>query len=249
MSCHELGWPEWTFACVAVGVVIGVVFVAVQRRTAVRGGDPLLRLDVLRVPGFGSGLSALACMQVTYGGFLFAFTLHLQTGLGRSALATGLTYVPMATVFGLVGYSWRRIPARTYPILPALGLVGCVLAYLGFALAPTGGALMWVALVVDGVGMGLAVSPLLALSLLEVPVAQAGDASGLLTTTMQLSQVLGVAVFGTVFLSLRGATAAISATSYGLAVLALAGVVPAVVLARTVLGRTVPARTVSSVVR
>jgi len=104
--------------------------------------------------------------------------------------------------------------------------------------------------VVDGVGMGLAVSPLLTQSLVHVPLSQAADASGVLTTTMQLGQVVGVAVFGAVFLSLEQrsaphlsaqahvSAAALSTTSDGLALLALIGVVAARALSRTVLRTT-----------
>jgi hypothetical protein len=104
-----------------------------------------------------------------------------------------------------------------------------------------------VALAVDGVGMGLSTGPLLTQSLVRVTPRTAADASGLLTTTMQLGQVLGVAVFGTVFLSLwdslrerpavlaegHASAAALSTTAWWLALLALAGVTPAVLLSRT----------------
>ena len=70
---------------------------------AARGGDPLLNLDVLRAPALPAGLAALAVLQVAYGGLLFAFTLHLQAGLGQSALRAGLSYLPMAAAFGLAG--------------------------------------------------------------------------------------------------------------------------------------------------
>ena len=62
----------------------------------------------------------------------------------------------------------------------------------------------WLALllVVYRIGMGAAFSPVLAQALVHVPSSQAADASGLLITAMQLSQVVGVAVFGGLFLSL-----------------------------------------------
>jgi MFS family permease len=97
---HEAGWPAWSFGCVAAGVALAAVFVLIERRVATRGGDPLLNLGVLRAPALPSGLAALACTQVGYGGLLFAFTLHLQAGLGQSALRAGLSYLPMAAAPG-----------------------------------------------------------------------------------------------------------------------------------------------------
>jgi MFS family permease len=248
---HEVGWPAWTFVCIAAGVVLAGIFVPVERRIAARGGGPLLNLDVLRAPGITSGIATLSCMQVTYGGFLFIFTLHLQAGLGDSALRVGLTYISMSAAFGLVGFYWRKLPERIHYTLTPVGLTMCVLAYLGISAAmrdgANGGPLMWVALVAAGVGMGLSASPLLAQALVHVPLSQAADASGLLTTTMQLGQVIGVAAFGTVFLTLKQrpaphsspqayvSSAALSTTGYWLALLAAFGLAASITLARTVL--------------
>src|SRR5262249_27773220 len=78
--------------------------------------------------------------------------------------------------------------------------------YLGIAAAVRGGSaggpLLWLALAVAGVGLGLTIPPLLTQSLVGVPLSQAADASGLVTTAAQLSQVIGVAGFGTGYLSL-----------------------------------------------
>ncbi|GAA4630583.1 MFS transporter [Actinoallomurus vinaceus] len=241
---REAGWPAWSFGCVAAGIVLAGVFIPVERRIAARGGDPLLDPAVLRTPGVGAGIGALAAMQVGYGGFLFVCTLHLEAGLGDSALRVGLTYLPMAATFGLVGFSWRALPATTHRVLPPIGLALCGVAYLGISAAvrdgANGGTPLWAALAADGIGMGLSVSPLLTRSLLHVRLSQAADASGLLTTTMQLGQVLGVAAFGTVFLALRdhavesahASATALSTSGYWLALLAAIGLIPAVALSR-----------------
>jgi MFS family permease len=115
MLGHQEDWPGWVFACLAAGLALAVAFVLVERRIADRGGDPLLNLEVLRAPGLVPGLAAVAVIMITYGGFLFSFALHLQTGLGDSALRAGLTFAPCALVFGFCGYFWRRLPSRPRP--------------------------------------------------------------------------------------------------------------------------------------
>jgi EmrB/QacA subfamily drug resistance transporter len=247
---HEAGWPAWTFVCVAAGIVLAGVFVLVERGIAARGGDPLLNLAVLRAPGMLSGLGTLTCMQVTYGGFMFVLALHLQEGLADSALRAGLTFVPVAGVFGLVGFYWRALPARVHHALSPAGLAVCVAGYLGIAAGFHDGTqdspLLWTALVVCGAGMGLILSPLLAQALVRVPPAKAADASGLLTTTMQLGQVIGVAAFGTVYLSLatpfpplalartHASAQAMVTSAEWMAVLSAVGVLGGIALARTV---------------
>jgi hypothetical protein len=52
-----------------------------------------------------------------------------------------------------------------------------------------------------GLGLGLSVSPLLTQPLVHVPAARAADVSGLLATTVQFGQLMGVAVIGSVYLS------------------------------------------------
>ena len=56
-------------------------------------------------------------------------------------------------------------------------------------------------LVVAGIGFGLVVAPMIDLILTDVPVEDAGSASGLLNTTQQVGMALGVALVGVIFFS------------------------------------------------
>src|SRR6266536_2047810 len=211
---------------------------------AARGGDPLLNLGVLASPGLAAGLAALTAAMIGYGGFLFSFALHLQQGLGDSALRAGLTFAPGAAAFGAMGYWWRRLPSRIHHALTPAGLAIGTLAYLGLALdlpaGGRGGIWLFLLLVVYGAAFGAAFSPLVTQALVRVPRSEAADASGLLTTTIQLSQVIGVAVFGSLFLTLAahpGANAsatAFSTVNSWVAALTVLGIAGALLLARTV---------------
>ena len=235
---REAGWPAWCFGCVAAGLALAAGFVLLERRVAARGGDPLLNLAVLRARALPSGLVTLAFTQVGYGGLLFAFTLYLQAGLGQSALRAGVSYLPMAVVFGLAGYHWRRLPAAARKVLVPAGLAVSAAAYLSLAagLHRHNGVLTWTGLAVVGLGLGLSVSPLLTQSLTHVPQARAADASGLLTTTVQLGQLLGVAAVGSVYLSRATSPGAMAVTACWLAALSAAGLLAAAVMARAARG-------------
>ena len=247
MLGHQENWPWWTFACIALGLVLAVTFVLVERWIADRGGDPLLNLAVLRAPGLGSGLIAVAVLMITYGGFLFSFALHLQAGLGDSALRAGLTFAPCALVFGACGYFWRRLPASWHHLLAPLGCLVAVAGYLAVAsvLRSGGRAGLWLqaGLIITGAALALGFSPLVTYALIRVPVRHAADASGLLTTTIQLGQAVGVATFGSLFLTLdagRNAATpgvsghALAVTMSWLAAAMLLAVVAGIPLARTV---------------
>jgi MFS family permease len=242
---QQQGWPAWTWVSLAAGAVLGVAFLAIERSVAARGGDPLLNLRVFRAPGMSAGLAALTVGMTAYGGLLFSLALHLQLGLGDSALRAGLTFAPAAAAFGATGYWWRRLPSRVHHVLTPAGFAVATLAYLGLAsdlhAGGRGGAWLTLLLVAYGVGMGAAFSPLLTQALVQVPGSEAADASGLLTTTIQLSQVIGVAVFGGLFLSLaahqqaHASATALSTVMVWLAAVTVLAVVCATLLARTVL--------------
>jgi hypothetical protein len=180
--------------------------------------------------------------MITYGGFLFSFALHLQAGLGDSALRAGLTFAPCALVFGACGYFWRRLPDSSHHLLAPLGCLVAVGGYVGVALVlhsgGRGGLLLQLALVVTGASLALGFSPLVTHSLVRVPLHQAADASGLLTTTIQLGQAVGVATFGSLFLTLDSVPVvsghALAATLEWLAAMMVLGVLAGIPLARTV---------------
>ena len=247
MLGHQENWPAWVSACIALGLVLAVVFVGVERRIADRGGDPLLNLAVLRAPGLGPGLAAVAVLMITYGGFLFSFALHLQAGLGDSALRAGLTFAPCALVFGACGYFWRRLPTGSHHLLAPLGCLAAAGGYLTVAAilrsGGSGGIPLQLALVVTGAALAFGFSPLVTHALVKVPPRHAADASGLLTTTIQLGQAVGVATFGSLFLTLdadRGAAGpaasghALAITFGWLAAALVLGAAAGIALARTV---------------
>ena len=67
-----------------------------------------------------------------------------------------------------------------------------------------GVAVLAVPVTVIGIGQGLVMSPLFGVVLSDVPVTRAGTASGTLGTAQQTALALGVALLGSLFLSLSG---------------------------------------------
>jgi EmrB/QacA subfamily drug resistance transporter len=227
---HELRWPAWTFVSLVVGALLAVLFVVVERRIE----HPLMNLAVLRVPGVASGLATLAAGMIAYGGFLFTTSVHLQTQLGNSPLRAGLLFAPAGVLFGLCGYYWRRLPARSHHLLVTIGFAVGAAGYLITATVFAGrssSVVIAASLLVFAVGVGTAFGPLMTHTLVNVPLASAADASGLVTTTLQLGQVIGVAVFGSLYLTLTAN--AIATTLSWIAALTAVGVLLSIPLART----------------
>jgi hypothetical protein len=153
----------------------------------------------------GRAVLRITVVMAVNAGFLFTLTLHVQGGLGYSALRAGLKFAPTAVVFGAVGLTWRRWPAGVQKALVAGGFTLTALgsAAVGAVLRDggDGGPWTYVAFVAVGSGLSLAFSPTLTGALARVRQQDAADASGLLVTVTQLGQVIGVAVFGTLFLN------------------------------------------------
>jgi MFS family permease len=210
---HEEDWPVWGWLMLGASVVVLAAFVVLERRASA----PLIPGRVAGAPGMRAGLAAIFLCLCTFGGFLFSLALHLQGDLGYTPLRAGLFFIPGAGGFALSSLNWRRVPARWHrPMIP-LAILVAGLGYLGLALFESGGVGLEVAMGVAGLGLGAAFGPLLSVTLTHVAVADAADASGLLVMTNQLGQVVGVATFGTLFLSLAPPTGhALTVTSVAL---------------------------------
>ncbi|MFF2325758.1 MULTISPECIES: MFS transporter [unclassified Streptomyces] len=230
---QELGWPVWSWVCLIASVGFFAGFVGYESRLAARGGAPLIAPRVLRVPGIAMAALRILLVMAVNAGFLFAMTLHVQGGLGYSALRGGLMFAPTALVFGVVGLTWRRWPGRLQAALVpggfVLAAVGSVAVGLLMRDGGDGGVWFYAASAVVGGGMALGFSPTLTGALANVRPEDAADASGVLVTVTQLGQLIGVSVFGTLYLNrldasgTQGSAHALWACCLALSVAAVAG--------------------------
>ncbi|WJV51452.1 MFS transporter [Streptomyces flavofungini] len=202
---EQEGWPLWTWVSLGAAAVLAVLFGGYEARLARRGGAPLISPRVLRVPGMGLAVFRLAAVMAVNSGFLFVLSLHVQGGLGYSALRAGLTFAPSAIVFGVVGLTWRKWPAALQRALIPGGFALSALSFVATGLllrdGGDGGLWLYVPFVVGGIGLSLGFSPTLTRALATVRPEDAADASGFLATVTQLGQLTGVAAFGAVFLA------------------------------------------------
>jgi MFS family permease len=200
-----LSWRPAFLINVPIGIVLLVLsrrYLPGERLPSSRRLWPLFDVGILAIRRFRLGLISMAAMQAAYGGFMFVYTLHLHASTGADAVQTGLTFLAIAVPFGVAGYGWRRLPARMWLWLPGVGLLVSAPAYMGaIGFRPATPAAS-ASLVVLGTGLGLTVGPLMAQALSTIPTALVGDASAGLTTTVQLAQAGGVAIFGALYASL-----------------------------------------------
>ncbi|MFE7194856.1 MFS transporter [Kitasatospora sp. NPDC057541] len=231
---HELGWPGWGWAMLTASALLFALFAVVERRIARRGGQPLISGRVLGAAGLLPAVGAVFMILLAFAGFMFSFALHQQSGLGYSALRAGLDSAPVAAGFGVASLYWQRLPGRLHGVLPTLGAGLLAVGYVLFGvLLRDGSAVGAVALALSAVlGLlgGCAYAPLVTRALARVAPADAADGSGVVVTAVQLGQVIGIALVGSVFLGAVDPPASAADSGHGL-LLATATVGGAVALA------------------
>jgi hypothetical protein len=145
--------------------------------------------------------------------------------------------------FGVSGPTLRWVPerfsARVSPFgFTLLGAVFLAIAVEGRFSVPQGMPLV-VLLGFGGLGMGVGFSSLIGHLTAAVTPDTASDLSGVVSTNSELASVLGVAVFGTLYLALaQGHDATIAVDAFALVAAALGGaaLLAAVAAARSVRG-------------
>lgn len=201
-------WP-FTFSPVVVALVVGVLaltaFVLVERTRARAGRPVLLDLSLLRIRSLRYGSIAALIVALGEFGMLFALPLYVQGVLGFTALQTGVLVLALAIgtflISGGTAQLSRRIGGRG---VVRVGLLLEVVAVTGLALSITATANAWVLaawLFLYGVGVGLATAQLTNVIMVDVPVAESGQASGFQSTVRQVGSALGIALLGSVLVT------------------------------------------------
>lgn len=203
---RDAGWPAWTWVCFAASLPAFAWFVGVERRVGRRGGQPLITLSLLTRKPVVYALVSQAATRATYFALLFVLAQYLQAGLHKSATYSGLVLVSWVAAFGVSGPLLGRMPATLKHWVAPLGTVLLALAFTGIGMGAwagsTSGVLLTSLLGLGGLGYGAAFSGTLTHLTSAVEDRYAPDMSGLFNTTLQVGGVLGVALFGTVYLDL-----------------------------------------------
>ena len=198
------GWPAWTFALIAAGAVLLVVFVRYEQR---RSDNALIESSLLTNRMYLSGIAVMLCLFGAFGGLLLCVSLYGQLGEGWSPIHAGLTLTPMVAglIFGMIvsGFLVGRLGRHLLHIgitLVALGAVTLAVMLTGTDAASTWDLVPGLLLV--GAGVGTVLGQIIQFILAAVSMNEVGSASGVMEASQQLSTSLGVATLGTIFLAL-----------------------------------------------
>ncbi|MFJ3198914.1 MFS transporter [Streptomyces sp. NPDC086989] len=206
---RENGWPLWGFVCMIASPVVFAVFLAYEKHKIKKDGSPLVELSLFKVKSFAGGIAVQLTFGLVTGVFFLVWTLYMQMGLGWTPLHAGSTGIPFSIAVSVAaGLSVEKlVPRFGRKVLQAGALVMAagLLLYIWEARHYGMGIASWqmaAPLVVMGVGMGLIVAPLNDTILSQVPREHAGSASGLINTTGQMGNALGLGLTSVVFFGL-----------------------------------------------
>jgi EmrB/QacA subfamily drug resistance transporter len=191
-SVHTIG-----FGAAAIALLAG--FWALESRLA----NPIMPPRVFAIRGLATSSAVRGLFVCGMYAMFFIGTLYMEHIRGFGVLTTGLAFLPQTIVLALLSLgpvAWLvgRFGPRP-PMLVGLlcGVAGLFLLTQVHADSPYLPDL-FVPMVLMGFGAGLAFMPLLTVAMAEVPRSDAGLASGIVNTSLQMATAVGVAVLGTV---------------------------------------------------
>jgi EmrB/QacA subfamily drug resistance transporter len=199
LGINQHGWgATQTIVGGAVSLALLAAFILRQARIA----NPLMPLRLFRSRNVAGGNAMQALLVAGMFGMFFLGALYFQRVLGYDALQVGLAFLPATLIMGTLslGFSERlimRFGPRT-TLIPGVSLVG--LGLLLFARTPVDGNYLTDVLpsmVLIALGVGTSFPSLMTVAMSGATPSDAGLASGLVNTSMQVGGAVGLAVLAT----------------------------------------------------
>ena len=195
----EYGWGSpIVFVPLIGGLALLAAFLWHEEHTP----HPMLPLELFRVRNFAIGNLATLMIYGGLGGATFFVTIFLQQVAGFTAIAAGLSLVPLTIIMWLLSRRWGALSERIGPRL-----------LMGFGPIVAGIGLIWMGrlradvnyvtdllpgILVFGLGLSATVAPLTNTVLGSVPQHHAGVASGVNNQVSRVAALLAIAVLGAI---------------------------------------------------
>jgi EmrB/QacA subfamily drug resistance transporter len=207
---RQLGWPAWTYVSMALCLPVLAAFVWYERIKGRRDGSPLVPLGLFRDRAFSAGMAVAVTFFLGIASFGLVLTLFLQLGLGFNPLHAGLTFLPFSAGVLVSSAAAARLAPRfgrgvtmAGALIIAAGMAGLIATVHHYGAAVTTWDLV-PGLAAAGLGVGAVIAPLADIVLAGVPHRDAGSASGVFNTGLQVGNSIGIALIGVIFFGMLG---------------------------------------------
>jgi EmrB/QacA subfamily drug resistance transporter len=204
IKAQEWGWGSAsTLAFLAVGLILLVVFCLVEARTRFA----LLPMRLFRNRSLSIGTATILVGFLALYGVLFFLTLYLQNVHGYSPVQAGVRLLPLSLTMMFSAPLGGVLTERFGPRLPlslGLALVGVALLLMTGLGVDSGFGALWPPMAMVGIGLGFVITASAEAIVGNAPVDDAGIASGLQSTAIQVGGVMGTAILGSILSSTVG---------------------------------------------
>ena len=217
LRAGEWGWvqakeggPSWAGLSPTVWLVIAGffalwVFHRWQIRRVSRNEEPLVRPGMLKNRQLSGGLTMFFFQYLVQAGFFFVVPLFLSVCLGLTALATGVRLLPLSITLLVAALGIPRFLPNISPRLVVrtglLSLFAGTLVLLAGLDADAGPEIVFVPMLLIGLGIGALASQLGAVTVSAVPDDESPEVGGLQNTATNLGASLGTALAGSLMIA------------------------------------------------
>lgn len=196
VNANEAGWTSArTLGMLGLAAALVGAFIVVERRVA----QPLMPLELFRHRNLAvANVSGVLWAAAMFAWF-FMSALYMQLVLGYTPLQVGLAFLPgnLIMAFMSLGASARIVVRWGIPGPFAVGLLIAAAGLALFARAPVQGSFLvdvFPAMVLLGIGAGIAFNPMLLAAMNDVAPEDSGLASGVVNTSFMMGGALGLAL-------------------------------------------------------
>jgi EmrB/QacA subfamily drug resistance transporter len=210
------GWSNpATSLCIVAGIGLLVVFSFVELRT----DQPLIQMRIFRIRAFLIENLVLFVIMVVFVPVFFFGSEYAQLALGKKAATAGIILLYFFIGFVITAQIGGRMLDRSGARRPVV--IGCILGAVGFALWASHattlnlGSQEWY-IILSGAGMGFVLGQANTDAVNRASRYSYGEATGITQTVRNYGASLGLAVLGTVLLSVLRSRLTTSLLSQGL---------------------------------
>jgi MFS family permease len=217
LRSSEWGWiepkagaPSWlglspTLWLVIIGLFVIWLFFQWESRLEAKKAEPLLPPSMLRNRQLVGGLTMFFFQYMVQMGVFFTVPLFLSVVLGLSALETGVRLLPLSLTLlgGAIGIP-RLLPNVSPRLVVRFGLLSMLagtVVLLGAMDADSGAEIVFVPMLLIGLGMGALASQLGAVTVSAVPDELSSEVGGVQNTMTNLGASFGTALAGSILIA------------------------------------------------
>lgn len=204
---QSVSWWSFSFSFIPVlfffSLILLTIFAFYESMLLRRKGTPLFQMTLFQNKTFSIGLALLGTLTMGMLGMIFVLPILLENVFHLNAIQTGMVLMPMSLFVFLLGLSSAFLTARfRLKHIIVFGVATLVLGTLGLIATTLGNITLFSflpALVLFGIGFGLASAQLNNIIMSAVPQYLAGEASAMSVTLREIGTAVGIAFIGAIF--------------------------------------------------